>query len=57
MALSLNLSSQSLQYQIGGTPPLAENVIIDFGGLLSEQYTYEQVRLKYYINMENSLPI
>ena len=50
MAITLSLNSQNLEHQIGGTPPSAENVIIDFGGLLSEQYPNEQVRLRYYVS-------
>jgi hypothetical protein len=50
MAITLSLNSQNLEHQIGGTPPSAENVIIDFGGVLSEQYPYEQVRLRYYVS-------
>ena len=50
MAITLSLNSQYLENQIGGTPPLAEDITIDFGGLLSEQYPYEQVRLKYYVS-------
>ena len=50
MAITLSLNSQNLEHQIGGTPLSAENVIIDFGGLLSEQYPYEQVRLRYYVS-------
>ena len=38
MALSLNLSSQLLQYQKGGTVPSAQSIIIYFGGHISNQY-------------------
>ena len=50
MAISLSLNSQNLEYKIGGTVPTANNITIDFGGVLSEQYPYKQVRLRYYIS-------
>jgi hypothetical protein len=47
MALSLNLSSQSLQYQIGGTVPTAQSLVLNFGGFLSVQYSsYSNVKLR-----------
>ena len=39
MAITLSLNSQNLEHQIGGTPPSAENIIIDFV-LLSCLKTY-----------------
>lgn len=54
MALSLNLSSQSLQYQIGGTVPTAQSLVLNFGGNFSTQYpTYSNFRIKYYIDSTN----
>lgn len=51
MALSLNLSSQSLQYQIGGTVPTAQSLVINFGGFLYVQYSsYSNVKLRCIIN-------
>ena len=50
MAITLSLNSQNLEHQIGGNAPSVEDITIDFGGVLSEQYPYEQVRLKYYVS-------
>ena len=51
MALSLNLSSQLLQYQIGGTVPTAHSIIIYFGGHISNQYPdYTNIKVKCIIN-------
>ena len=51
MALSLNLSSQSLQYQIGGTVPTAQSLVINFGRFLSAQYPgYTNLKLLCIIN-------
>jgi hypothetical protein len=51
MALSINLSSQSLQYQIGGTVPTAQSLVLNFGGFLSAQYSsYSNVKLRCIIN-------
>lgn len=51
MALSLNLSSQSLQYQIGGTVPTAQSLVLNIGGFLSAQYPgYTNLKLLCIIN-------
>ena len=49
MALSLNIASQSLEYQIGGTTPTAESLVLNFGGDFHTQYpTYSNFIIKYY---------
>lgn len=54
MALSLNIASQSLEYQIGGTAPTAQSLVLNFGGNFSTQYpTYSNFRIKYYIDSTN----
>ena len=50
MALSLNLSSQSLQYQIDGTVPTAQSLVLNIGSSLASQYPgFLNYRIKYYI--------
>lgn len=51
MALSLNLSSQSLQYQICGTVPTAQSLVLNIGSSLASQYPgYVDYRIEYIID-------
>ena len=55
MALSLNLSSQSLQYQIGGTVPTAQSLVLnfDFYTIISLPEGYDNYKIDYIINSGN----
>ena len=50
MALSLNIRNQNVEYQKGSLIPFAQRLILDFGGNLSSQMIYYDVRIKYYID-------
>lgn len=51
MTLSLNISSQSLQYQIGGTVPTAQSLVLNIGSSLASQYPgYVDYRIEYIID-------
>ena len=55
MALSLNLSSQSLQYQIGGTVPTAQSLVLNFNfhRILIPSEEYNNFKIDYIINSGN----
>ena len=55
MALSLNLSSQSLQYQIGGTVPTAQSLVLNFNffTIIRLLERYDNYKIDYIINTGN----
>ena len=50
MALSLNLSSQSVEYSTGGSIPTMQNLILNAGKYEIQYPGYASYKLRYYIN-------
>lgn len=50
MALSINITSQSVEYSTGGSIPTTQNLILNPGKYLIQYPNYVSYKLKYYIN-------
>ena len=50
MALSINITSQSVEYSTGGSIPTTQNLILNPGNYLIQYPNYVSYKLTYYIN-------